>query len=73
MIKIYTTPNCPQCDATKRTLEKRGIEYRQMAFTDSVRDRFYADGHRQLPIVEAGSETWSGFRPDLIAALEVGR
>ena len=26
-------------------------------------------GYRQVPVVEAGGDHWSGFRPDMIARL----
>lgn len=70
-IKVYTRPACPQCTATCRTLERRGIDYRliDLERDPEARDRVMALGHRQLPVVVVGDEHWSGFRPDRLGDL----
>lgn len=75
MVTVYTKPNCPQCDATKRELVKRGIDYvpRDVSVdADALLDAQEL-GHRQLPVVVNGDDHWSGFRPDKIAGLEVSQ
>lgn len=72
---VYSKPAFMQCDATYRALDKRGVEYTVVDVTtnpealDVVR-RF---GYLQAPVVVAGSDHWSGFRPDQIAKLAAER
>lgn len=70
-ITVYTKPACVQCKATYRALDKQGLEYNVVDITedDEAREYVMALGHLQAPIVVAGEEHWSGFRPDRIKAL----
>ncbi len=70
-ITVYSKPACVQCDATYRALDKNGIDY---VIVDISSDEVALDyvkslGHMQAPVVVAGSEHWSGYRPDRIRAL----
>ncbi len=75
MITVYSNPTCQPCKATCRQLEQRGIEFKKVdvSVDDQGRRDIEALGYRELPVVVSGEQHWSGFRPDLIAALEVGR
>jgi glutaredoxin-like protein NrdH len=70
-VTVYTKPNCVQCDATKRTLDKLGIEYNTIDATtdDAVYDMLVEKGFRAMPVVNAGDEWWSGFNPGKINEL----
>lgn len=70
-VTVYTKPACMQCKATYRALDKEGVEYVVIDITedDEARDYVMALGHLQAPIVVAGDDHWSGFRPDRIRAL----
>jgi glutaredoxin-like protein NrdH len=37
-ITVYTSPNCQQCTATKRWLDKRGINYKTIDVTENPND-----------------------------------
>lgn len=70
-ITVYTTPNCSQCDATKRMFDKGGIEYDvvDLAEAPDTLAEFKARGLTRAPIVQTaidGLTEWSGLRPDLI-------
>lgn len=71
MIVIYSTPACVQCTATKREMDRKGLSYDEVDLTkdeaayNAVKDM----GYRQAPVVVAGDDHWSGFRPDKIGAL----
>jgi glutaredoxin-like protein NrdH len=67
-ITVYAKPHCPQCDATKRQFNKLGVEYNvvDLSQNEEALDKFIAMGYQQAPIVVAGEDTWSGFRPDMI-------
>ncbi len=70
-ITVYTKPNCVQCNATFKALDKAGLSYEKIDLTedDEARDYVMALGYLQAPVVIAGDEHWAGFRPDRIKAL----
>ncbi|CAM3231095.1 redoxin NrdH [Prescottella defluvii] len=70
-ITVYTKPACVQCNATYRALDKAGLEYDIVDISESpeARDYVMALGYLQAPVVVAGDDHWSGFRPDRIKAL----
>lgn len=70
-ITVYSKPSCVQCNATYRALEKEGIEYRIIDITVDEEARNYIKGlgYLQAPVVIAGNEHWSGFRPDRVKAI----
>lgn len=70
-ITVYSKPACVQCTATTRALDAKGISYDVIDLTedDSALTHVTELGYRQAPVVVAGSDHWSGFRPDMIAQL----
>lgn len=70
-ITVYSKSPCVQCDATVRTLNKHGLDYDVVDLTADTEalEKVKALGYQQAPVVIAGREHWSGFRPDRIAAL----
>ncbi len=70
-ITLYTKPACVQCNATKKALDRAGLEYTSVDVTldDDARDYVMALGYVQAPVVEANGEHWSGFRPERIKEL----
>ena len=70
-ITVYTKPACVQCNATKKALDRAGLEYDLVDISDDeeARDYVMALGYVQAPVVEANGEHWSGFRPDRIKGL----
>ncbi|SKU68377.1 Glutaredoxin-like protein NrdH [Mycobacteroides abscessus subsp. massiliense] len=70
-VTVYTKPACVQCSATYKALDKLGIEYNVVDITEApeARDYVLALGYMQAPVVVAGDDHWSGFRPDRIKAL----
>lgn len=71
MITVYTRPSCGPCRATKAALAKAGIDYDVVDISQDpeARDYVMALGHLQAPVVVAGEEHWSGFRPERIKAI----
>lgn len=73
-ITVYTKPACVQCTATKKALDKiaaDGITYTMIDISVDAEAREYVMslGCLQAPVVIAGGNHWSGYRPDRISAL----
>jgi glutaredoxin-like protein NrdH len=68
-IRLYSKPRCVQCTATKRWLDKRGIEYQTVDVSQSPDDlaAIKALGYMSAPVViisNGDPETdihWAGF------------
>lgn len=75
-VTVYSKPNCVQCTATYRTLDKLGVQYGVIDMTTDPEALAFvmASGQQSAPVVvvtEPGvaDQVWGGFRPDLIADL----
>ncbi|GAA1862313.1 hypothetical protein GCM10009751_20130 [Myceligenerans crystallogenes] len=70
-VTVYSKPACVQCDATYRALDRKGIEYTVVDITQDADalEMVRGLGYLQAPVVVAGDEHWSGFRPDKVMAL----
>lgn len=70
-IIIYSKPDCVQCTATYRAMDKQGIPYQVIDLTQDAQalGQVRAMGYQQVPVIVAGDQHWSGFRPDKISAL----
>lgn len=70
-VTVYSKPACVQCTATYRALDAQGIDYE--IFDVSADDKALATvkelGYMQAPVVVAGEDHWSGFRPDKISEI----
>ncbi|WP_138443544.1 glutaredoxin family protein [Sinomonas susongensis] len=74
-VVLYTKPACPQCDMTKRQLDRAGIHYTTVDVTEDETALWYIKdylGYLAAPVVVVavpnGDEIhFNGFRPDLIA------
>ena len=72
-ITVYSKPNCVQCNATYRALDKAGLLYETVDISLDVEalEQVKSLGYAQAPVVMAGEDHWSGFRPDKIKALAI--
>lgn len=70
-ITVYSKPNCVQCNATYRALDKAGLDYNtvDISLDAEALEQVKSLGYAQAPVVMAGADHWSGFRPDKIKAL----
>lgn len=70
-ITVYSKPNCVQCNATYRALDKQGLPYEVVDLTQDAEamESVKALGYQQAPVVFADGDHWAGFRPDKIKAL----
>jgi len=71
-VTVYTLPACPQCETTKRYLQKEFIEFEEVKLQEDTGayEMIRAKGFTQAPIVMAGEEAWSGFRLDKLLELK---
>ncbi|MYM20480.1 NrdH-redoxin [Brevibacterium sp. 5221] len=82
MITVYGKTTCPQCDMTKRVLDREGVSYREVNIEENADAlEWIIDdlGFAQAPVVVVGDDTdsddfdaWSGFRPDRAFAPDRG-
>lgn len=71
MVTVYTKPNCVQCNMTKKKLDTLGVTYELIdLMEDEVAMKTIIEkGFLAAPVVHAGEDWWSGFRPDKIDAI----
>lgn len=69
---LYTLPDCPQCYATKRYLDRDHVEYStvDLSIDKEAYELVSSLGYKNAPVVVSGDTHWSGFRPDKIASLK---
>lgn len=71
MVTVYTLPACVQCDSTKKYLARIDVPFQTIDLSEDadamamVKDL----GYQAAPVVVAGEDHWSGFRPDKLNAL----
>lgn len=70
-IIVYSKPNCPQCELTKRDMDILGIEYEtiDISLQQDQLERLAGLGFRSAPVVETGRDVWSGYQQDKIKEL----
>lgn len=70
-VTVYTLPNCVQCENTKRVLTKNSVEFATVDLSEdeAAYEMVKSLGYQAAPIVIAGDDHWSGFRPDKLSAL----
>lgn len=71
MVTVYTLPACVQCESTKKYLTSKNVEFQVVDLTEdaSAMDKVKELGYQAAPVVIAGDDHWSGFRPDRLATL----
>lgn len=70
-LTVYSKPQCPQCTATYRALDKLDVDYDIVDLTADVVafEMVRQLGYLQAPvIITTNGESWAGFRPDRIKA-----
>jgi len=70
-VTVFSKPSCVQCDATYRALDKHGVTYNTVDISQDAAalDLVRGLGYLQAPVVLAGTDHWSGYRPDKISSL----
>lgn len=62
-ITVYSKPNCPQCELTKRDMDILGIEYQTIDISQNQEklNELVQMGFRSAPVVQTDNETWAGY------------
>jgi len=70
-VVVYSTPACSQCFSTKKLMDKKGVQYREVDLSENIAklEELRQKGFTQAPIVEVRDDMWSGFRFDKITEL----
>jgi glutaredoxin-like protein NrdH len=69
-VRVYTKPNCKQCDLTKAKLDAEDIPYEVADLTIPENlEAAKALGFMSAPVVMVGEDGWAGFRPDKLNEL----
>lgn len=71
MVTVYTLPSCVQCESTKKYLTNKDVLFEVIDLSQDVTamELVKALGYQAAPVVIAGDDHWSGFRPDKLSAL----
>ena len=74
-ITVYSKPNCVQCNATYRALDRAGLPYEtvDISLDAEALEQVKSLGYAQAPVVMVAGDHWSGYRPDKIKALAAAR
>ena len=69
MITIYSKPNCVQCEYSKKYLNDKGVEFKEInVFEDEEALKMLRDaGYAHMPVVDIDGEKHTGFHPDILA------
>lgn len=70
-VTVYTLPACVQCDSTKRMLKRKEVTFEEVDISTDPEayEMIKSLGYTAAPIVMAGDDHWSGFRPDKLQTL----
>lgn len=70
-VTVYTLPACVQCDSTKRLLTRNDISYNEVDLSkdEDAMAMIRELGYTAAPVVFAGEDHWSGFRPDKLSTI----
>ena len=71
-ITVYSKPNCYSCEAAKRYLNEKGVEFKEInVFEDDEALAMLRDkGFSQMPVVNVNGEFHTGFQPNILSKVE---
>lgn len=71
MVTVYTLPACVQCESTKKYLANKDVPFEVVDLSEdaTAMEMVKSLGYQAAPVVVAGEDHWSGFRPDKLSAL----
>ena len=72
MITIYSKPNCMACNFSKKYLEDKGVEFKEInVFEDKEALAMLRDkGIAEMPAVDINGEFHTGFQPNVLSKVK---
>lgn len=71
-VVVFTKPNCVQCDATQRKLQRAGIDYQAVDLTENpdLINQLREMGFASAPVVkQPDGQMYSGYNPERIKSI----
>jgi Glutaredoxin and related proteins len=68
-IKIYSSPNCANCQAAKDFFQENSFDYEEINAATNPEARKYImerTGQIGVPVIEIDDKAWVGFNRDII-------
>lgn len=67
-VSVYGKPGCVQCKYTLKQLEKHNVPYNyiDISVNEVAAERVKDLGYTNLPVVDTGTDHWSGLKLDKI-------
>ena len=71
MTTVYTTPNCVQCNQTKKYLDNKNVPYNTVDLSQDpvAMTMIQGLGFKSVPVVITATDKWAGFKLDKLSAL----
>lgn len=68
---VYSKPNCPNCELSKRDMDILGIEYQVIDISQDIGslERLKSQGFRSVPVIQTENDVWSGYNQEKIKGL----
>ncbi|WP_419708029.1 glutaredoxin-like protein NrdH [Promicromonospora sp. NFX87] len=70
-VTVYTKSPCVQCDATKKLLDRIGVDYTPVDLdaNPEALAQLKNLGYLGAPVVVTDHDSWAGFQPDKVRQL----
>lgn len=70
-VKVYSKPDCMQCNFTKKWLNERNVPYTELNVEEDedALSKIKEMGYQAVPVIVTETENWYGFQPDKLAKL----
>ncbi len=68
-VRIFTTTNCPACNAVKRFLKNKNIQFKEIDVEDDIdaaREMIEISGQMAVPVLDMNGKIIVGFNRDAI-------
>ena len=72
MVKVYSMPDCPWCEKTKKYLESKGVKYENVNVQDDIAGRkemISLTNQQTLPVVNVDGNFVLGFEKEQLDKL----
>lgn len=73
MVTIYTKNRCPNCDKSKKLMNRLGIDYEEISIeqTPGALEKIISMGFQAAPVILTEDDSWAGLNEGKIRNLAV--